>query len=430
LTAPLTDGWAGLVVSGNNLDSTTYGQGTSFPSSWNIGRLFWRTDENLLYKNTGTLSSPVWRRTGDIKFGDGSDGVKTVSSSEELTTGIKQYTTLTVNASQILTVPSTNHCTIILASESITINGTISVDGRGGSGGLGSSGGAGGTSAQAGYNGINFGVSNEAVTGSYSTTSASPQESAYDNTVGNYASYQDVESNTQFGTAGYGNEVSNGRGKGGGNGLPGAQGEDSGGTVGGSVAGLGANGADGVIVKDNFNTKDLEFLSTLYANTKCWGSGGSGGGGGGGGASGYGSITGTYFWMGGGAGGNGGNGGNGGGAIFLLAPTITFGASGKVTANGLAGSNGVNGIAGGTGGSNPNPDGGNGGGGGAGSGGNAGTIVYVYNTLSPSNADTTRSEVNGGVGGISGLKNNLSTAGDTANNGVAGDTGLVVKVSV
>tara|TARA_B110000495_G_C22773364_1_gene452546 strand:+ start:84 stop:779 length:696 start_codon:yes stop_codon:yes gene_type:complete len=60
LTAPLTAGWTGLVVSGNSLDSTTYGQGTSFPSSWDTARLFWRSDLKRLYYNKGTLGSPVW----------------------------------------------------------------------------------------------------------------------------------------------------------------------------------------------------------------------------------------------------------------------------------------------------------------------------------------------------------------------------------
>ena len=60
MTAPLTGSWSGLVVSGGNLDSTTYGQGSSFPSTWNTARLFWRTDTHKLYKNSGTLSSPTW----------------------------------------------------------------------------------------------------------------------------------------------------------------------------------------------------------------------------------------------------------------------------------------------------------------------------------------------------------------------------------
>jgi len=60
LTAPLTAGWSGLTVSGGNLDSTTYGQGTSFPATFNTTRLFWRTDTHKLYKNTGTTGSPTW----------------------------------------------------------------------------------------------------------------------------------------------------------------------------------------------------------------------------------------------------------------------------------------------------------------------------------------------------------------------------------
>ena len=56
----LTGSWAGLVVSSANLDSTTYGQGTSFPSSWDVTRLFWRSDLKRLYYNKGTLGTPLW----------------------------------------------------------------------------------------------------------------------------------------------------------------------------------------------------------------------------------------------------------------------------------------------------------------------------------------------------------------------------------
>jgi microcystin-dependent protein len=59
LTA-LTGSWAGLVVSAGNLDGTTYGQGTSFPSSWDVSRLFWRSDLKRLYYNKGTSGSPLW----------------------------------------------------------------------------------------------------------------------------------------------------------------------------------------------------------------------------------------------------------------------------------------------------------------------------------------------------------------------------------
>lgn len=55
-----TGSWAGLVVSAGNLDGTTYGQGTTFPSSWDVSRLFWRSDLKRLYYNKGTSSSPLW----------------------------------------------------------------------------------------------------------------------------------------------------------------------------------------------------------------------------------------------------------------------------------------------------------------------------------------------------------------------------------
>ena len=55
-----TGSWAGLVVSAGNLDGTTYGQGTTFPSSWDVSRLFWRSDLKRLYYNKGTEGSPIW----------------------------------------------------------------------------------------------------------------------------------------------------------------------------------------------------------------------------------------------------------------------------------------------------------------------------------------------------------------------------------
>ena len=64
----LTGSWTGLVVSAANLDSTTYGQGTSFPSSWDITRLFWRSDLKRLYYNKGTSGSPLWEGA-DIPVG-------------------------------------------------------------------------------------------------------------------------------------------------------------------------------------------------------------------------------------------------------------------------------------------------------------------------------------------------------------------------
>jgi len=60
MASPITADWAGDTVSNTNLNSTTYGQGTSFPSTYNVTRLFWRSDFGRMYYNAGTLGSPVW----------------------------------------------------------------------------------------------------------------------------------------------------------------------------------------------------------------------------------------------------------------------------------------------------------------------------------------------------------------------------------
>ena len=62
--APIDSAWSNSVLSDGNLNQTTYGQGTSFPSTWSTARLFWRTDSKQIYQNTGTESSPVWTQLG------------------------------------------------------------------------------------------------------------------------------------------------------------------------------------------------------------------------------------------------------------------------------------------------------------------------------------------------------------------------------
>lgn len=60
MAAPIDADWARNDLSPANLNKTTSGQGTSFPSTWPTDRLFWRIDTNLIYKNTGTVGTPVW----------------------------------------------------------------------------------------------------------------------------------------------------------------------------------------------------------------------------------------------------------------------------------------------------------------------------------------------------------------------------------
>lgn len=62
--APIDSAWSNSVLSDGNLNQTTYGQGTSFPSTWSTTRLFWRTDSKQIYQNTGTEASPVWTVLG------------------------------------------------------------------------------------------------------------------------------------------------------------------------------------------------------------------------------------------------------------------------------------------------------------------------------------------------------------------------------
>lgn len=68
MASPVTADWAGNVVSNANLNSTTYGQGTSFPSTYSVTRLFWRTDLGRMYYNKGTSGTPSWEGS-DVPVG-------------------------------------------------------------------------------------------------------------------------------------------------------------------------------------------------------------------------------------------------------------------------------------------------------------------------------------------------------------------------
>jgi len=60
MASPIDLKWANDEMSDATLDKVTYGQGSSFPSTWPTTRIFWRTDEDLLYYNSGTEGTPVW----------------------------------------------------------------------------------------------------------------------------------------------------------------------------------------------------------------------------------------------------------------------------------------------------------------------------------------------------------------------------------
>ena len=64
MAEPIDSDWSNTILSDGNLNKTTYGQGTSMPSNWSTSRLFWRTDEKIIYQNVGSSGSPIWKAVG------------------------------------------------------------------------------------------------------------------------------------------------------------------------------------------------------------------------------------------------------------------------------------------------------------------------------------------------------------------------------
>jgi hypothetical protein len=79
MAEPIDSAWSSTVLSDTNLNATTYGQGTSFPSTWSTTRIFFRTDLNQIYQNTGTEASPSWKNMSGSPVTEGS-GVQPVNT--------------------------------------------------------------------------------------------------------------------------------------------------------------------------------------------------------------------------------------------------------------------------------------------------------------------------------------------------------------
>lgn len=288
-----------------------------FPSSNFAADSYMMDDETgEIYKNEGTYATPSWvkkLKLSDAIYGPGADGDLTVSTPASIT-GAKYYNNLTVDASQTLGMPAptSNSILIIKVADTLTLNGTISVDGKGGAGGPG---GAGGT-----------GRSNPSMPGAAETGGPGGT-----------------------GTASQGiNDAAN-------NGSAGAASPGPGGPGGPGGAGGAASSTD----------LSLLILADQYSNIPfVFGAGGGGGGGGGGGDR-------TSPAGSGGPGGTGGVGGYGGGGLYVFAKNIVIGPAGLFSAAGLAGSPGSPGNPG----SGSGIPGGAGGPGGGGSGG-AIIIIY------------------------------------------------------
>ena len=139
MVEPRKGSWENEIVTADALNTTTLGSGSTSErndiTTWPTDRLFLDTDLNTLYLNTGTESSPVWRLLNDFKFGDGRDGVRTISSTITLRQQVKQYIKLTVDANH--TLQSDKSRLIIFAQDEIVINGHVKMDGNGAAGGAG-----------------------------------------------------------------------------------------------------------------------------------------------------------------------------------------------------------------------------------------------------------------------------------------------------
>ena len=327
---------------------------------------------------------------GTSPFGNGADSdLSTLPSTLGTGTNSSSVTTLTggtmtktgyfkeliINAGDTVTVQkqSNERPTVIFAKTSITINGTLTATAKGANGGgstSGGSGGSGGTSNAAGSNGA---------TGSAGT-------------VGTAGHFFNGEGTTGDGTAGTNSGSVSGYSACGGN--------NSGALTsgnGGSGTTTNVSGASKITTEEfddilNVHTA-LNNKTYLYGSGGASGAAGSGGGGLGGGVL-QSPSQGCREFRGhsGGTGGSGGAGGKGGGMIVLIAPTIIFGASGKIECNG------EDGATGGTGGSGGNSlvklqsshntqpltnnnDSGDGGDGVGGSGGNGGFVMMFYKTI-------------------------------------------------
>ena len=431
---PKIESWSGGLVSGVNLDATTYGQGTTIQrsaiTSWPTDRIFYDTTSSLLYRNSGTINGVIWTlispsNTGNAKTSIPGGSITPISIIQATSTDwatenwtstdttlygtlptgavegqpkgrIRYYNNFTLNSGS--TITSTKQSgeqgsgIVILCTGTCTINGTINVSSVGASGTpTGSSGGG-----RAG--GINpGGGGNPSFSGGSGGTAT-----------------QGVRTDLQYGFLKIGN------------------------TGGGSPANPPAN---------IFPLTNHTDVKSLIAYPSLWGSGGGSGAPANGGTGGSASGTSSGLASTGGSGGSGGSsgtGGTGGGYVLIIANTIIIGSSGIINSSGQAGTNGGNGTSGGNGsgstfGGTANADGGNGGSAGSGgSGGNGGCISLLYeNTLTETGgssvvvtAGTAGTAGSVGTGGSSHGGGSSGSSGSTGSAGSAGKVGLIQRFNI
>jgi len=326
-------------------------------------------------------------RSEHMYYGDGRDGDVTISSNTSLSE-LKRYNNLTINAGQTLTSSATTHASLIIQVKgTLTINGTISMDAKGGRGVRGAPRGVRGdveTSITGNYN-VAGPVNDPALNRSYGTK---------DTGIAGLNITRDADPAVTY-------SVGNGSGFGGPNVA--------------TNPGL-------TTAPANPRLNSQYYIST--AMPYMYGAGGSGGTSGQGGDSGIKQTS--YYGARGGHGGHGGDGGNGGGGILLMAQIIVFNSGAVITADGEDGVDGEDGENG------DGPFGGisqtagvAGGGGHGGGGGEGGQIVLLYNKLTNSGTFTVTEGAAGAAGayGTSSVHGNAS-AGSAGGAGSAGATTL------
>jgi hypothetical protein len=326
---------------------------------------------------------------GHIFFGDGSDGILNTSTNvtlpvdtEDVTTVVRQYSSITINSGNELTVSGRCRGLILYSTGNVVINGTINMN-----------------SKSACYN---LPMNTQGmILDEEMRTAIVAGNSLFSIPRGGAGGNGGKGAVTTFGGAGGTGSIGYvfGGGRGGGGGGCGIGGYTLSITYG--AGGRGGSIAETAIVQGAGGTGISRSTNTYGHNEQSsqWGHNGGGGGGGGYGGSvgpGYGGHGGTGIGGGGGGGGfgvnsttragSGENGkGYGGGAVYIIAKgNITIGATGFITAHGGDAGNGGTSI--GTT---------NRGGGGGGSGGG---VVLLAHGGSYSNSGNIN--VSGGLGGV------------------------------
>lgn len=298
--------------------------------------------------------------------GSGADGAKTVAASENITPDTwYEYTTLTVDSGQTLGLSGAGRM-LLRCSGKVTVDGTISVVGKGTAGGAAGAGGAINTVGDAGSAGV-AGDTNGGLVSGGGGGGGGGASGTFDGGAGGVGG---VSTDTGCGTAG------------------------SAGAAG--VAATSDGGAGGVGDKFGILT-DIDFflnnVGKLILNTAP---GGGGGGGGGGDA--------------GAAGKDGGAGGAGGGCVLIIAPEVDVPSGGIISSSGAGGSAGTGTAL-------------TRGAGGGGAGGTGGNIIII--TKKYTNAGNVT--VAGGAGGAGGVNSGYGNrSGGAGGAGGAGNLKVVL----